>query len=165
MTRSVLFAGLLGGVLGAVIAFGLTRTFPFPVPPPPVPAPRPSDARPSAARQYTDDLIALLRAGNNEAFLKGVRQAFPVPDERFDVEVRVPLLKQRQLWEQEYGKGSDFEFIRETALGPNLVRCAYLEKFPRGCVVWYIVVYNGPTGWQVLAFNQLSLEAAFHLLN
>jgi len=140
-----------------VIAFGLARV--FPVPPPPTPAPRPSEAR-----QYADDLIALLRTGKNEAFLKGVRQAFPMPDERFDVDIREPLFKRRQHWEQEYGAGSDFEFIHESSLGPNLVRCAYLEKFPRGCVVWFIAFYNGPTGWQVLAFNYLPLETAFQQL-
>ena len=157
MTRSVLFAGLLGGALGGVVAFGLART--FPAPPPPVPTPQPSEAR-----QYADDLIALLKAGKNEAFLKGVRQAFDMPDERFDVEIREPFFKLREGRVREYGAGSEFEFIRESSLGPNLVRFAYLEKFPRGCVVWYIVFYNGPTGWQVLATSHMSLEAAFQLL-
>ena len=157
MSKPVLLAGLLGGLFGAVFAFALARTFPAtPKAPPPPP---PSEARPLA-----DDLVARLKSGKNEEFLAGVRGAFSDRnDEEFNL-VRQNLLKSREGFAKSYGGASDFEFVRETSVGPNLVRFAYLEKFPRGCVVWTFVYYNSPDGWQVLGYTQVPLDAAFGML-
>jgi hypothetical protein len=154
----VWMAALLGGLLGAVFSFALSRTFPTQPKAPPEP-PK------SEVRQFADDLIALLRVGKNEEFLAGVRQAFSgLNDEQFNQRVRQGFLKSRSESVTAYGPSTDFEFVRETSIGPNLVRFAYLEKFPHGCVVWIIVLYNTPEGWQVLAFTQLPLDAAFQML-
>ena len=157
MTKPVLLAGLLGGVLGAVFAFALARTFPAtPKAPPPPP--------PSDARRDADELIAFLKAGKNEEFFAGVRAAFSGRNDEELNQARQHLLKLRDQPAAVYGPSIDFEFVRETSIGPNLVRFAYLEKFPRGCVVWTLVFYNAPDGWQVLAFTQVPLDAAFGML-
>ena len=158
MTKPVLLAGLLGGVLGAVFAFALARTFPATPklsPPPP----------PSEGRQFADDLIAKLKAGKSDEFTAKVRNGFPeLNDEDFNQAVRQPLLTMRENFGKAYGQPSEFEFVRETAISPSVVRFAYLEKFPHGCVVWVIACYDGPQGWQVLGFRHLKLEAAFDML-
>ncbi len=157
MTKPVLLAGLLGGVLGAVFAFALARTFPATPklsPPPP----------PTEARLRADDLVAQLKAGKNEEFFAGVRAAFSGRNDEELNQARQHLLKLRDQPAAVYGPSIDFEFVRETSIGPNLVRFAYLEKFPHGCVVWTLVYYNAPDGWQVLAFTQVPLDAAFGML-
>ena len=157
MTKPVLLAGLLGGLFGAVFAFALARTFPTtPKAPPPPP--------PTEARLLADDLVAQLKAGKNEEFLTGVRAAFSDRDDEQFNQVRQNLLKSRNKFAIDYGGSIDFEFVRETSIGPNLVRFAYLEKFPHGCVVWTLVYYNAPDRWQVLAFTQVPLDAAFGML-
>ena len=156
MTKPVLLAGLLGGLVGAVFAFALARTFPTT---PKSPPPPPSEARPLA-----DDLVAKLKAGKNDEFLTGVRQAFSDRDDEQFNQVRQNLLKSREGFGKDYGGSSDFEFVRETSVGPNLVRFAYLEKYPHGCVVWTLVYYNAPGGWQVLGYTLVPLDAAFGML-
>jgi hypothetical protein len=102
----------------------------------------------SEARQFADELVGLLKSGKNEQFNQ----------------VRQHLLKSREKYATDYGPTTDFEFVRETSVGPNLVRFAYLERFPRGCVVWIFVYYYAPDGWQVLGYKQLPIEVAFEAL-
>jgi hypothetical protein len=147
----------LGGLLGGLVAFGLSRVFPA-TPKPPVPPPR------SEGRQFADDTIALLKAGKNEDFVLAVQSAFPeLSPDQFNQLVRQPLLKFRD-GTKLYGQPSEFEFVHEAALGPTVVQCAYLEKFPHGCVVWTVTCFNSAEGWRLAGYRYLKLENAFDLL-
>jgi hypothetical protein len=145
--RSVWWAGVLGGLLGAALSFVLVRSFP-PVPKPP-PAPPPSEAR-----QFADEVVRKLKTGENQEFKKYVRSAFAqLPDKDFDEFCQQFVFNNRKAFADAYGPPVDFEFARETVLVPALVRVTYAEKYARGCLLWVIVVYNSPDGWQVAAFS------------
>ena len=60
-----------------------------------------------------------------------------------------------------YGPGGEFEFCRESALSPTLVRLTYLEKYQRGCVVWLLVVYDSPSGWQMVSCTVQTSASGF----
>lgn|GEM_PF-6511315 len=156
MSKPVLLAALLGGILGAVFNFALTRSFP----PTPKPPPQPTV---SEARQYADSIVHLLKAGKYDEFFAAIRPAFPKLNEDEFKKMRESALKDRAEVVKEYGTAGEFEFSRETTLTPSLVRISYVEKYERGCVVYYIAVYNSPEGWRVLAFGPLPLDAAFAL--
>jgi hypothetical protein len=141
-SKPVLVAGLLGGLLGAVFSFALGRVLPAPVKPPP-PAP------PSEARQFTEHVLGKWKDGKNDEFMSLVRPAFAeASDEQF-AEVRKGMYEAREHDVKLFGGSGEFEFCRESILSPTLVRLTYLEKYPRGCVVWSLTVYNAPSGWLV----------------
>jgi hypothetical protein len=162
VSKPVLLAGLLGGVLGAIIGFALMRSFPpaakfAPSTPTPIASPE--------ARQFADDLVAKLKAGKDEEVMSSVRLAFrEMPDDQFNQTVREPYLFVRKHFPQQYGPSRGFEFVRENVVSEDIARFVYLERFAHGCIVWTIVCYNTPTGWQVIGFQHLKLEAAFQVL-
>ena len=61
--RLWLAAVVLGGILGGVFAFALSRAFPAAPKPPPPPPPT------SEARQFADDVITKLKEGKNDEFM------------------------------------------------------------------------------------------------
>ncbi len=157
MTKPVLLAGVLGGVLGALLSFALGRALPAPIKAPP-PAP------PSEARQFADEVIGKLKDGKNDEFMQYLRPAFAqMTDEQF-AEFRKGVFDLRAGAAQAYGAGSEFEFCRESASSPTLVRVTYLEKFPRGCIVWIMGVYHAPDGWRVASYNFQTSESGFPAL-
>jgi hypothetical protein len=145
--RPVLLAALLGGLLGGVASFALARTFPAPAKPPPTPPP-------SEARMFADDVMALLKTGKYDQFKQRVRLAFALmPEADFENFYREGVIGTRQKAAEAYGPAGEFEFARETVMSPSLVRITYIERYERGCVLWSVVVYNSPGGWQVSAFR------------
>jgi hypothetical protein len=157
--RLVWRAALLGGLLGGLVAFGLSRVFPAPLKSPP-PAPL------SEGRQFADDMIGYLKAGKNEDFVLALRSGFPgLNDEQYNQLVRQELFKFRDGVKNLYGQPSEFGFVHESALGPYAVQCAYMEKFPRGCVVWTLTCFNSSEGWRLLGYRSMKLENAFDLLH
>lgn len=141
---SVLFAGLLGGLLGAVCSFVLARTLPAPVPAPPTPPP-------SEARRFAEEVLATLKAGKQDDFAALLRPAFAeASDEEFAV-VRTQMAEARAKDAERLGGASEFEYCRETALSPSLTRVVFIEKYPRGVMVWSMVVYRGADRWMVLS--------------
>ncbi len=166
MTRTVFLAGALGGVLGAVLSFALSRSL--------IPLSKPGEvqnATPSApaqsppeARLFADEFIVKMQTGRDTEVLAMLRRAFlELNDEEFAREVRTPYLASRT--SRPYGRSLGVERIRETVVAPDAVRFAYLERFQQGCVVWVVVCYNSPEGWQLVGFRHLKLEAAFNDLN
>ncbi|MFM8274700.1 MAG: hypothetical protein ACKODX_20550 [Gemmata sp.] len=151
-------AALLGGLAGGLFAFGLARA--FPPTPKPVPVPPPSEAK-----RFADQVIGRLKEGRTDDFLAYVRPAFAqVGDEQF-ARFRQGVIDTRTNAVRAYGPSRDFEFCRETPIGPSLVRVAYLEKHPGGCVLWALVVYDAPDGWQVSALSYQASESGFSLLH
>jgi hypothetical protein len=147
----VWLAAVLGGLLGGVCAFGLARALP------PTPKP-PPDPPPSEARQFAEHVLGKLRDGKNDEFVTLIRPAFvEMAPADFAALVqntfKVRADAARPETEGGFGPGGEFEFCRETVLGPTLVRVAFLEKHARGCVLWVLVVYNSPGGWQVAGFR------------
>ena len=153
----VLLAAILGGLLGAVLSFVLARTFPAaPVPPPP--------AVPSEARQFADHVIETLQSGKNDEFMALLRPAFArLPDPNF-AEFCKNVFEVRANALNTFGPGGQFEFFSESTISPTLVRVAYLEKYARGCMLWRLVVYNSPDGWQMSAFSFQTSELGFPML-
>ena len=161
MSKPVLLAGLLGGVLGAIICFALLRSFPPATKPttPPTPTASPE------ARAFAESLIAKLREGKDDELLSLVRQGYgEMSEERFNAEIRAPFHGVRKGFPEVYGKSLGIEFAREQPVSEDIARFVYIERFERGCVVWTVVCYNSPTGWQVAGFQHLKLEAAFQVL-
>lgn len=158
MTRPVLLAGLLGGVLGAVSSFALSRALP-----PAAKSPAPPQQAPPEARQFADTVVAKLRSGKDDEVVGLMRLAFlELPDEEFAEKVRAPFLEVRE--RKPYGPTLGFDLVRENVVAADLVRFVYLERFASGCVVWGLTCYNSPAGWQLIGLRHLKLEAAFEML-
>ena len=156
MTKSVLFAGVLGGLLGGFGGYALLRTLPSTLKSAQVP-----DAPRSEARALADELVAKLKAGKNDEFLAIVRSGFnELTDDQFG-QLGLQMKTMRSNFTSVYGAPSEFEFVRETTFGRDAVRFAYTEKFPRGCVVWSFTYYASPSGWQVSGFQYRKLDSAF----
>lgn len=139
-SKPVLVAGLLGGLLGAVFSFALARALPAPVKPPP-PAP------PSEARQYVEQVLGLLKAGKHDDFMAQLRPAFAESTDEQFAEVRKQMYEARERDAKMFGGAGEFEYCRESVLSPTLVRVIFLEKYPRGCMVWSMIVYQAPDRW------------------
>jgi hypothetical protein len=157
VSRTVWWAGFFGGVMGAVLSFVLARVLP-------APAANGSPPPPSGARVFADEVVQLLKTGKYDEFFGLLRPGFgDLPDDDFK-KLREGVLATRQQFITNYGEAGELEFCRETSISPALVRLTYLEKYQRGCVAWVIVVYDSPTGWQVLAFNFPPLKEVFATL-
>lgn len=159
VTKPVLFAGLLGGLLGGGGGFALTRAFPAPAKPVVV-----AEPDPHPARALADELIADLKAGRDDAFFGTIRRGFvELNDEQF-AQFRQGIEAGRQKFAKDYGTRGDFEFGRETVLSPSVAQFVYVEKYERGCIAYFVVFYQTPGGWRMLAFNVKPMDAAFALL-
>lgn len=140
--RGVLIASLLSGVLGGGGAFVAGR---YAGPRPaeqPVPDP--------GAKALAAELIDKLKAGDIEKFATAVyANTYVMPDPEV-VALRANLAKAREQHAKSHGKPTgEFELIREQTVSPSVVRVVYLEKFERGGVAWYFVLYHGPEGWKL----------------
>jgi hypothetical protein len=147
--RAIFLAAILGGLCGAVFSLVLARALPVAVPvKPPVPAP------PSEAREFAEEIFRKLKSGKNDDFKRLVRPAFGrLSDEEFETFCKDEVFGQRDAFAKSHGGSGELEFARETVLSPSLVRVSFLEKFARSCILWAVVLYNGPDGWQVSAFT------------
>jgi hypothetical protein len=153
-SRPVLLAAVLGGLAGAAFSFVLARTFPAVPVTPPLPPP-------TEARQFAGRVIGALKDGKNDEFMGLLRPAFARMSDKEFAEFCQTVFLGRANAPNTYGPGGEFEFFNETAMSPTLVRVSYLEKYARGCMVWKLVVYDAPDGWQMTAF---SYESGFPIL-
>lgn len=158
VNKQVILAAILGGILGAVFSFVLARTFPTPVKPTPTPPP-------SEARQFANELLQLLKNGDKTVFMKRIRSAFSgLTDEQFAEFCQKSVFENRDQFAKVNGPSIEFEFARESVLSPSLVRVAYTEKYAHKCMLWVMVLYNAPDGWQVSAFSFDSESTGFRAL-
>jgi len=147
MTKPILVAGLLGGLLGGVFSYTASRWVK------PVDAPKTIGTvhiDSTEAHKVAEAFVAKLKAGNFDEFALDAREASAaVTDETF-TGFKAKLAKDRQLYNGLYGASSgEFELLRETALSPSVVRFAYLEKFDRGGVIWFFILYRGKDTWKL----------------
>lgn len=157
--KHILWAGIAGGLIGALLSFALARTFP------PKPAGAPP-APPSEARQFADHVIGKLKTGDRAEFTRLIRPAFAgMTNEQFAEFCQKSVFDNRDQFAKSNGGAVEIEFARETVLSPSLVRLAYADKYARGCLIWVLVVYNTPEGWQVLAFSFDSESTGFRALH
>lgn len=160
MTKPVLLAGLVGGVVGAIVCFALLRTF-TPVAKSASQTSTISQASPEA-RVFADDIVAKLKADKDDEVVGLMRLAFlEMTDQQFD-EVRNSFLATRA--STPYGRSLGIDFAREYAINKDLARFVYLERFADGCVAWIITCYNGAKGWQLVGLRHMKVDAAFETL-
>lgn len=141
--RGVLIASLLSGVLGGGGAFVAGRYAG------PRPAGPPISVDPGA-KALAAELIDKLKAGDIEKLTAAVyANTYVMPDPEV-AGLRASLAKAREQHTKSHGKPTgEFELVREQAVGPSVARLVYLEKFERGGVAWYFVLYRGPEGWKL----------------
>jgi hypothetical protein len=146
MTRPVLLAGVVGGLLGGVAALVAGRMFP-----PPAAQDQPAAGRPEArseAREVVELFVDKLRAGKFDEFALDAKMGSPTLTDAELVKFKARLSEFRTVTTQTLGRSSgQFELLRETALSPSLVRFVYLEKLERGGVWWLLVLYRGKENW------------------
>ena len=167
MTKPVLLAGLLGGVLGAIICFALLRAFPSEAKSaaPTNPTLTAPPTVPQDGRAFADDLVAKLKDRKDEELKSRIRLAYrELNDEEFNKGMWEPFLQARTDFANIYGKSLSIELARENVVSQDIVRFTYLERHEHGCGVWSIVCYNSPSGWQVIGFRHLKVEVAFEML-
>jgi hypothetical protein len=148
MTRPILIAGLLGGLLGSVISFAANRWI--------VPSraattdAKPRIPIPQEARTAVEWYIAKLEALQYEEFATEIRRLKGVSQEMLEA-----FVKDFQQWRKNYhgalgNHTGPFELIRETAVSTELVQFVYLEKFESSAVVWFFVFYQTKEGWRLV---------------
>jgi hypothetical protein len=152
-------AALLAGLLGAAFSLLLARSFPGnpPVPPPPPP---------SEARLFAEALIAELQAEKYDEFNALPLAGATSGSDEWRAEVRRSVQDSRKYCGAALGKAGGsaagtLELMREVPSGPTITRLAFLERVPRGGVVWTIEVFRGPEGWSLLSLTIESVERVF----
>ncbi len=162
MTKSVLMAGVLGGVLGGLGAY-LAVLWLKPVEAAPTNA-GVATREPASpeARAVAEAFVSKLRTGKYDEFALDVKLGMSaLPDKEFAV-FKQKFEEALLLAHGVYGTPTgEVELIGETALTPNLARFVYLQKFPRGAMVWFFVLYNTPEGWRLngIVFNKDLIHA------
>jgi hypothetical protein len=149
MTRPVLLAGVLGGLLGGATTFVVARLLP----------PTPNEAQHaltgkaeprSEAREVAELFVDKLRARKFDDFALDAKMGSPTLTDAELVKFKARLQEFRTVATQTLGPSSgQFELLRETALSPSLVRFVYLEKLERGGVWWVLVLYRGKDAWSL----------------
>ncbi|MCE9566955.1 MAG: hypothetical protein K8U57_33555 [Planctomycetes bacterium] len=140
MTKPILIAGLLGGLLGGMVSFAASRWI-KPV--------EPAKPRPEA-RDVAEAFVAKLKATKFDEFALDARFASANVTEEAFAKFKDKLTADRQLYANLYGSSTgEFDLLRETVLSPSLVRYEYLEKFERGGVIWFFVLYRGKDSWKL----------------
>jgi len=147
--RTVLAAGLLGGVLGGVISFAASRMI--------VPVPHGKDeakARSAAeARPVVESFIGKLRdeaAGLGTEIEQGRWLITPQEYASF----RGQFVGDRGRFAMQYGERTgEFELVREEAVSPSLVRFVFLEKYQRDGVLWFFVVFRTMGDWRIVGVS------------
>jgi hypothetical protein len=147
MTRPIVIAGLLGGLLGGVVSFAASRWV-VPAQPKAETAPAVRHEVPPEARAIADAYVAELRAGKFEEFAAHAKIGSTITTDEEAAKFKARLLEFRRVANGSFGPSlGEFEVLGETALSPSLVRLTYLEKFERGGVWWTFVLYHGKDHW------------------
>ena len=147
MTRPILLAGLLGGLLGGAGAFVVARLLPPSTVTELHSLPGKAETR-SDAREVAELFVNKLRAQKYDEFALDAKMGSPILTDADLVKFKARLQEFRTVATQSFGQSSgEFELLRETALSPSLVRFVYLEKLERGGVWWLLVLYRGKDTW------------------
>jgi hypothetical protein len=161
MTRSILLAGLFGGLLGGGGVFAAVRL--AGATPDQAKAEQPqASAAPAEARGVAEAFLAKLKDMKYQEFVGDVKEGMTFLNEPEFEAFKKAFLDSRTQCHGVYGKlTGEYELVRETAPRPELVRFVYLEKFERGAVAWSFVLYRTKEGWRLndVRFNINLLHA------
>lgn len=148
MTKPILLAGLLGGLLGGVVSFAASRWIKPAEPAKPNAGGKVEAANPEA-HAVAEAFVAKLKATKYDDFLADLRIGMVrMTDKEFEA------FKQnydvfRATVQTLFGTPTgEIEFVRESVVGADLARYVYLQKFPRGAVVWVFTMYRTTDGWR-----------------
>ena len=140
--RTMFLVGVLGAVLGGggTILSGRFMT---------AKAAEHSAIEP-AARGLAADLIEKLKSPDPDKFPAAVYgNTFLISNEELLI-LKTSLVKAREQHAKSHGKTTgEYELVREQSAGPAVVRFVYVEKFERGGVAWYFLLYRGSEGWKI----------------
>ncbi len=156
MTRPVLIAGLLGGLLGGVVSSVAARWLP------PATKHEPAVAVPEEARAVAEAYVARLRGAKYDEFVSDLKNGMVFPSEKQFDEFRQSFDSYKTVIPGIYGPLSgEISLVRASAVTPDLARFVYLQKCPRGLVVWTFILYQSVDGWRPssVAWSQDPLRA------
>lgn len=143
MTRAILIAGVFGGILGGVVSFAASRLI---KPIEPVKA----DPPPTPAREVAEAYISKLRSGKNDEFITDVRTGMALITEQEFAAFKQEFSDSRNRFSVMFGsRTGEYELVRESIISPSLARVIFLEKYERGGVLWFFVVYQCKDGWRL----------------
>jgi hypothetical protein len=143
VARSIVIAGLLGGLLGGVVSFAMSRVIKpaEPVRPEPLASP---------ARELVEAYISKLRAGKNDEFVIDVRTGMALITEQEFATFKQEFTDSRNRFVSMFGsRTGEYELVRDSVISPSLARVIFLEKYERGGVLWFFVVYLCKDGWRL----------------
>jgi hypothetical protein len=146
MTRPILIAGLLGGLLGGVVSFTLSRAIKPPKPEPAASAPTELEVE---GRKVGDAFMAKLKAKDFDGFAQAVKSAMVGSEQEF-AKFKQDLIAGRDYSTGVYGQSTgEFDLVYSRPIGESAVRLVYTEKFERGALVWFLILYHGKDGWRL----------------
>jgi hypothetical protein len=148
--RTILAAGLLGGVLGGVCSFAANRMIV------PAPAGKDESAAKSAAdaRPVVESFIGKLHSEAAEDLGAEMKQGRWLITEQEYASFRGQFVGDRARFAKLYGERTgEFELVREEALSPSLVRFVFLEKYQHDGVLWFFVVFRTMGDWRIVGVS------------
>ena len=160
MTRSILAAGVLGGVLGGIVSFAASRII-VPLPP------SKSSSAAAEARPVVDSFIGKLRDEKAEELTTEITNGRWLISEQEYASFRGQFNVDRARFSKQYGERTgEFELVREELRAASLVRIVYLERYQRDGVLWFFVVYRTMGEWRLVGVSwKEKLAVAVDALN
>jgi hypothetical protein len=147
--KNVLLAGLLGGLLGGAAGVVAGRYAPA-VAAKPTAAPAPATAGEPNPRSIAEALLARLKEGKPEEFADVTKGSTHLITEEMYKQFKANLTDFRATYTRAFGHPlREFELVKEQPASPSLVRLVYLERFEKGGVLWFFVLYKGKDGWKL----------------
>jgi hypothetical protein len=161
ITRSILAAGVLGGVLGGVAAFAASRMIV-----PATPGKTETAVAASEARAVVESFISKLDDDKGEALADEVKSGRWLINEQEYASFRGQFTIDRARFRKQYGERGEVEFVREEPLSPSLARLIYLERYQHDGILWIFVVYRTMGGWRLVGVSwKEKLAVAVDVLN
>ncbi|HSQ58537.1 MAG TPA: hypothetical protein VLM40_22645, partial [Gemmata sp.] len=151
-SRPVLFAGVLGGLLGGLFAFAAGRMIGGPMQEPANAQPVSQNSSSPEARAVLDSFLGKLKDLKDEEFINDVKVGMTFRDASEFEAFKKAFKDSRILFFSMFGqRKGNFDVVRETALLPELVRYVCIEHFEGGAVAWVFILYKTTEGWRVNA--------------
>jgi hypothetical protein len=151
LTRPIFLAGLLGGLLGGIVAYAAVRTI---APVPPAKTETATQGEPPAeARQLVETFVAKLRSGRLKDLEEEVKRGAWLVSEQEFASFLGQHAGDRARFVAQYGEPGEFEFVRAMVRSPSLVKFVYLEKYQRDGVLWFFVLYHSADAWRLVGVS------------
>jgi hypothetical protein len=147
MTKPILLAGVLGGLLGGVCSFAVGRLTKTPPPEKPN-LTLGTIAVPPDARNKTETYVDKIRQMKYDEFVNDLKTGMIFMSDKEFADFKQSFEVFRTVVHGVYGTPTgEVTLLHETALTQDLVRFVYLQQFPRGAIVWTFVLYRSKDGW------------------